>query len=80
MTKEELVAFEDSIASDFNAGLIRYPIHLESGNEDNLIRIFSDVKPEDYLFGSWRLHLKALLKGVPLKNCVPPSCAADPWP
>ena len=65
MTKEELVAFEDSIASDFNAGLIRYPIHLESGNEDNLIRIFADVKPEDYLFGSWRLHLKALLKGVP---------------
>lgn len=65
MTKEELVAFEDSIASDFNAGLIRYPIHLESGNEDNLIRIFADVKPDDYLFGSWRLHLKALLKGVP---------------
>mgnify|MGYP001610480923 FL=1 len=65
MIKEELIKFEDDIAQSFNNGLIRYPIHLESGNEDNLIRIFTDVKPEDYLFGSWRLHLKALLKGVP---------------
>ena len=65
MTKEELIAFETSIADEFNAGKIRYPVHLESGNEDALIGIFKHVKPQDWIFGSWRLHLKALLKGVP---------------
>ena len=65
MTKEELIAFEDSIASGFNAGLIRYPVHLESGNEDALIDIFKDVKPQDWVFVSWRGHYKALLKDVP---------------
>ena len=65
MTRDELIAFEEGIASDFNAGLIRYPVHLESGNEDALIDIFKNVRSQDYVFGSWRLHLKALLKGVP---------------
>lgn len=64
MNREDLIAFEQSIADDFNAGKIRYPVHLESGNEDALIAVFADVGPEDYVFGSWRLHLKALLKRV----------------
>ncbi len=65
MTKDDLIAFEEGIASDFNAGLIRYPVHLESGNEDDLINVFKSVKPNDWIFGTWRLHSKALLKGVP---------------
>ena len=65
MTKEELIEFEDSIAAEFNAGKIRYPVHLESGNEDALIDVFKNVHANDYIFGTWRLHLKALLKGVP---------------
>ena len=65
MKREDLIAFEESIAELFNAGKIRYPVHLESGNEDELIRIFEDVKPQDWIFTSWRGHLKALLKGVP---------------
>ena len=67
MTKDDLIEFETNIANEFNAGRIPYPVHLESGNEDELIRIFADMKPNDWLFGSWRLHLKALLKGVPRK-------------
>ena len=66
MTRDDLVNFEEEIASIFNSGKIHYPVHLESGNEDELIKIFADVKSQDYLFGSWRLHLKALLKGVPV--------------
>ena len=65
MTKEELIAFEDGIASDFNAGKIKYPVHLDNGNEDALIDIFKSVKPQDWIFGSWRMHYRALLKGVP---------------
>lgn len=65
MTKDELIAFEESIAEEFNAGKIRYPVHLDNGNEDALIDVFKSVRPQDYVFGSWRLHYKALLKGVP---------------
>ncbi len=65
MTKDELIAFEASIAEEFNAGKIRYPIHLDNGNEDALIDIFENVKPQDWVFVSWRGHYKALLKGVP---------------
>lgn len=65
MTPQELTAFEDSLAEEFNVGKIRYPVHLESGNERQLIRIFGAIKSYDWIFGSWRMHLKALLKGVP---------------
>lgn len=65
MTKDDLVSFEEEIAELFNAGKIRYPVHLESGNEDELISIFADIKQQDWVFTSWRGHLKALLKGVP---------------
>ncbi len=65
MTPDDLIAFETEIAAEFNAGEIPYPVHLESGNESQLIEIFKDVRPNDWIFGSWRLHLKCLLKGVP---------------
>ena len=65
MTKDDLLAFESSVAESFNQGKITYPIHLDNGNEDALIDIFKDVKPQDWVFVSWRGHYKALLKGVP---------------
>lgn len=65
MTKDDLIAFEESIAESFNRGEIRYPVHLESGNEDDLMNIFKSVKPNDWVYVTWRGHLKALLKGVP---------------
>lgn len=65
MAPEELSEFESSIAAEFNAGKIRFPVHLESGNETALIEIFKNIRSEDWIFGTWRLHLKALLKGVP---------------
>ncbi|KKM26923.1 hypothetical protein LCGC14_1579900 [marine sediment metagenome] len=64
MTPNDLLAFETEIAAEFNAGEIPYPVHLESGNENQLIEIFKDVQSIDWIFGSWRLHLKCLLKGV----------------
>ena len=65
MTKDELIAFEEGVAEDYNAGKIPYPVHLDNGNEDSLIDIFKSVKPQDWIFVSWRGHYKALLKGVP---------------
>jgi TPP-dependent pyruvate/acetoin dehydrogenase alpha subunit len=65
MTPEDLIKFEADIASEFNAGHIRAPIHLDGGNESGLIAIFKDVKPGDWCCCSWRAHAKALLHGVP---------------
>lgn len=64
MTKEELIAFEEEIAQLFNEGKVRSPIHLSKGNEDKLISIFKNVKPDDWVFSTHRNHLHALLKGL----------------
>jgi pyruvate dehydrogenase E1 component alpha subunit len=64
LTKQELIDFEQDIADTFNSGLIKAPIHLYSGNEDQMIEIFKNVKEEDWLFCSWRSHYQCLLKGV----------------
>lgn len=65
LKKSVLISFEEEIAGLFNSGKIRHPVHLESGNEDALINIFNDIRPDDWVCGSWRMHLKCLLKGVP---------------
>ncbi len=65
MTRDELIAFEADIAVEFNAGHIRAPIHLDGGNEDQLIEVFKNIKPTDWVFCSWRSHYKALLHGIP---------------
>ena len=65
MTKDELIAFEADIAAEFNAGHIKAPIHLDGNNEDQLIRIFETIDRSDWVLGSWRMHYKCLLHGVP---------------
>jgi len=65
LTKQELIDFEDDIAVAFNSGLIKAPIHLYSGNEDQMIDVFKNINEDDWLFCSWRSHYQCLLKGVP---------------
>lgn len=65
ITVEELIAFEADIAAIFNRGEIRAPIHLSGGNEAQLIEVFRDIKPTDWIFSNWRSHYHALLHGVP---------------
>lgn len=65
MNKEDLIAFEDSIAALFNAGKIRAPVHLHFGNEEQIIKVFESIGEEDWIFCSWRSHYHCLLKGVP---------------
>jgi pyruvate dehydrogenase E1 component alpha subunit len=64
-TAEELIAFEREIADLFNAKKIPAIIHLYSGGEDALIRIFNGIRPQDWVLCSWRSHYQCLLKGVP---------------
>jgi TPP-dependent pyruvate/acetoin dehydrogenase alpha subunit len=65
MTAQELIDFETEIAGLFNLGKIRAPVHLYFGNEEQMITVFSEIKPEDWVFCSWRSHYQCLLKGVP---------------
>jgi TPP-dependent pyruvate/acetoin dehydrogenase alpha subunit len=67
LTKHDLETFENEIAEIFGKGLIKAPVHLRAGREEDLIRIFRkyDIGPEDYLFGFWDSHELCLLKGVP---------------
>jgi TPP-dependent pyruvate/acetoin dehydrogenase alpha subunit len=64
-TQSDLLAFEEDIAQEFAAGHIRAPIHLGGGNERQLIDIFRDIKPHDWVLAGWRSHYHCLLKGVP---------------
>lgn len=65
MNRYELIDFENEVAEKFNNGLIRSPVHLYYGNEDNIIKVFEKVKKNDFVFCSWRSHYQCLLKGVP---------------
>lgn len=64
-TPQALIHFESEIAELFNAGKIRAPVHLYYGNEEQIIEVFRDVKPDDWVMCSWRSHYQCLLKGVP---------------
>ncbi|MCX6893698.1 MAG: thiamine pyrophosphate-dependent enzyme [Verrucomicrobiota bacterium] len=65
MTATDLINFETEIADLFNTAKIRAPVHLYYGNEERMIEIFRDVRPEDWVCCSWRSHYQCLLKGVP---------------
>jgi len=67
LIKEDLAGFEKEIAEIYATGAIRAPVHLRSGREEELIKIFRENKigSEDYVFGYWDSHELALLKGVP---------------
>lgn len=63
ITKKELIKFEEDIATLFKNGCINCPVHLSSGNEEQLIKIFEDIKECDYVLSTHRNHYHYLLKG-----------------
>lgn len=66
MTPETLLAFEAEMATLFEEGKIRSPLHLAGGNEQNLIDVFKHIDLEnDWLCCQWRSHYHCLLAGVP---------------
>ena len=66
VNKEELISFENEIGDLFNAGKIKAPIHLYSGNEDLITEVFNDIDTEnDWICCTWRNHYQGLLRGIP---------------
>lgn len=64
MQKQDLIDFVNEEKLAWEQGLIKAPVHLCSGNEDQLIEIFKDIKPHDYILSSHRNTYHALLAGV----------------
>ena len=66
MNKQDLIDFEEEIASLFNDGKIKAPVHLYNGNEDYMLEIFKKIdKENDWVCCTWRNHYQGLLKGIP---------------
>lgn len=65
LTSNDLIQFETDIGDCFRQKLIRAPIHLYYGNEDSIINVFESIRPQDWVFCTWRSHYQCLLKGVP---------------
>ena len=61
---QDLIDFENLIVNQWEDGKIRGPIHLSSGNEEELIEIFKKISNDDWVFSTWRSHYHALLKGI----------------
>jgi len=64
LTKQELLEFEREILGLFEQAKITTPVHLSGGNEEELIEIFNQIKPDDWVFSTHRSHYHALLKGI----------------
>lgn len=65
LSVSDLIQFEDEMAAAFERSEIKAPLHLSKGNEQQLIDIFKNIGPNDWVCGSWRSHYHCLLKGVP---------------
>ena len=63
ITKKKLIDFELRVKKAYEDGKIRAPVHLSGQNEDQLIEIFKNIDPDDWVFSSWRNHYHALLHG-----------------
>lgn len=64
-TPQALIAFEELVCEAWKNKEIRAPVHLYYGNEEQIISVFENIRPQDWVFCSWRSHYQCLLKGVP---------------
>jgi deoxyxylulose-5-phosphate synthase len=64
-TKQELIEFVDKMAAHHDAGRLPFAIHLPGGNEEQLLKIFENIKEGDYVISTHRNWYHALLHGLP---------------
>ena len=62
--EEDLIKFEEEIKQLFLDAKIKSPVHLAVGAERELIKIFKNIKENDWVFSTHRSHYHALLKGI----------------
>ena len=61
LTPSDLMLFEEEVKTRYENAEIKAPTHLTSGNEEQLIKIFQYVHPDDWVFCSWRNHYLSLI-------------------
>lgn len=64
-TRASLIAFEQRVQELWESGEAPSLLHLSGGNEGQLLDIFKNVRPQDWIFVSHRAHFHLLLKGFP---------------
>lgn len=62
MDTNDLINFEKDIAENYEEARIKGAVHLSGGNEQPLLQIFDNIKPNDWVFSTHRSHYHALLK------------------
>jgi TPP-dependent pyruvate/acetoin dehydrogenase alpha subunit len=70
LLERELVEFENSIVELWESAKIAYPVHFSGGNEKQLIKIFHNINPEDYVLSTHRGHYHYLLKSGSPENLM----------
>ncbi len=60
-----MIDFENQTKTDWEAGDLPCLLHLAGGNEEQLVEIFKEIRPGDWIFSTHRNHYHALLAGVP---------------
>ena len=63
-TVESLKQFEEEIIELYLDCQLPFLFHLSGGNEKELIEIFKNIKPGDYVLTNHRGHYHALLHGM----------------
>ena len=61
LTAEDLINFELRVKEIYESGVVRGPVHMSKGNEEQLLEIFKYIHPDDWVFSSWRNHYALLL-------------------
>ena len=74
MVTDKLIAFEKRVAEAFEQKLVKGPVHLSGGNEDQLLEIFKEIHHEDWCVTFYRNHYHALLHGVPEEKLFKAIC------
>jgi hypothetical protein len=75
LTSEDLIKFEEDVCQWFADKKVKAPVHLDNGNEKQLIKVFENlVEEDDWIMCSWRSHYKSLLKGVPYEDMKKAIC------
>lgn len=69
-TAQELIDFNAEVAQRFANKEIRSPVHFCGGNEAQLIEIFQQIQPGDWVLSTWRNMYHALLHGIPRERVM----------
>lgn len=64
-TPEKLIAFEDRVKAAWESGDLPFLLHLNGGNEQQLLDLFEEIEEGDWIFCSHRNHYHSLLAGIP---------------